>query len=244
MSRRRRSRPRRRLAWLRRVFWAAAIGFVVLTLVPVLALRWIDPPTSAVIGYERLKYWARKEPVPVLQGEWVPWDRIPAVMALAVIAAEDQRFPDHFGFDLIEMQHAWSDYQAGGRLRGASTISQQVAKNLFLWQDRSLLRKGLEAWLTLLIEGLWSKPRILEIYLNIAQFGPKTYGIGAASWRFFDRPAVALSTREAALLAAVLPNPIRYRAAAPSPRVQHRAARIRREMARLGGIGYLRRLGS
>ncbi len=127
-------------------------------------------------------------------------------------------------------------------MRGASTISQQVAKNLFLWRNKSWVRKGFEVWFTLLVESTWPKRRVLEIYLNVAQFGPDTYGVGAASWRFFNRPAAALSEREAALLATVLPNPKRYRVDAPSARVQKRAAWVRKQMRQLGS-DYLDGLG-
>lgn len=127
-------------------------------------------------------------------------------------------------------------------MRGASTISQQVAKNLFLWPGKSYVRKGLEAYLTVLIETFWPKQRILEVYVNIAQFGDKTFGVGAASRRFFGKPARALTAREAALLAAVLPNPVRMRAYDPSPYVKRRARWIQRQMWRLGGTNFVRRI--
>jgi monofunctional biosynthetic peptidoglycan transglycosylase len=205
------------------------------------ALRWVDPPTSSVMVQHRFAKWRAGES-PGVHHEWVPWAQIPKTVALAVIAAEDQRFPDHHGFDLRQLRRAWDDYRTGGRLRGASTLSQQVAKNLFLWHGRSPLRKGLEIPLTILIEGLWPKQRILEVYLNIAQFGPDTYGVGAASWRFFSRPVAALSSGQAARLAAVLPNPERYSIVDPSPHVQRRIAWIREQMDRLGGVTYLDRL--
>ncbi|MBK1718392.1 monofunctional biosynthetic peptidoglycan transglycosylase [Thiocystis violacea] len=216
--------------------WSLALiaGFLVLSSTLVLMLRWVDPPTSAVMLQHQIS--ARLgsgEPLPI-HHEWVDWERIPGTLARAVIAAEDQRFPDHNGFDLVEIRKAMAQAQAGGRLRGASTISQQTAKNLFLWSGRDYPRKALEAWLTVLIETLWSKQRILEIYLNIAQFGPETYGVGAASWRYLDRPVSAVGAREAALLAAVLPNPNIYRLDAPSARVRRRADWIGRQMRQLG----------
>lgn len=238
-----RRRGRRRRRWRpARAIAIGVLGLIAAVAALVLALRWADPPTSSVILQHRIAGWWRGDPAPVVRQQWVPWARIPKVVALAVVAAEDQRFPDHAGFDLVEMRRAWASYQAGGRLRGASTLSQQVAKNLFLWHGQSWLRKGLEVPLTLLIEGLWPKERILEIYLNIAQFGPDTYGVGAASWRYFARPVEALTAREAALLASVLPNPRRYSLASPSAAVQRRAAWIRRQMERLGGVAYLARL--
>lgn len=155
-------------------------------------------------------------------------------LPLAFVASEDQRFPSHFGFDLVEIEKAWGRFRNGGPLRGASTISQQVAKNLFLWRGKSWVRKGLEAWLTLTIELTWPKRRILEVYLNIAQLGPDTYGVEAASRHYFHRPALALRGKDAALLAAVLPNPERYRVQAPSRYVLKRAAWVRRQMRHLG----------
>jgi monofunctional biosynthetic peptidoglycan transglycosylase len=159
-----------------------------------------------------------------------------------VIAAEDQRFPDHNGFDFRQIQKAMDEAERGGRSRGASTITQQVAKNLFLWNGRSYLRKGLEAWFTLLIETLWPKQRTLEIYLNIAEFGRGIYGAEAAAQVVFHKPARNLGRAEAARLAAVLPSPRRYRAGNPGPYVQKRQYQIEAQMAALGGTAYLARL--
>lgn len=217
---------------------AGLAGLLLFSVGAVVALRWLDPPTSSVMIQHRVSAWLDGRPRPYLHHEWTPMEAIAAPVALAVVAAEDQRFPSHGGFDLVEIEKAWRDYRDGGRMRGASTLSQQVAKNLFLWHGKSLTRKGLEAWFTLLIEGLWPKQRILEVYLNIAQLGPDTYGVGAASWRYFDRPPAALGPREAALMAAVLPNPERYRLDAPSSYVRQRAAWVRAQMRQLGP-GYL-----
>jgi len=234
-------RPRRLRAAL---IWALSLlgGFVAVSVLLVLLLRWVDPPGSAVMVQHWIGAHFDGSRPPYIHHTWVDWDLIPPPVALAVIAGEDQRFPQHDGFDLVEMRKAWDKYQDGGRLRGASTISQQTAKNLFLWSGRDYLRKGLEAWFTVLIETFWPKQRIMEVYLNIAQFGPDTYGVGAASWRYLNRPIFALTTQDAALLAAVLPNPNIYHLDAPSTRVQHRASWIRRQMDRLGGTGYLERL--
>lgn len=218
----------------------AVAGLALASVLGIGALRWLDPPTSAFM----LRHWVAAtwagEPRPRLYHEWVPASAIPPAMALAAVAAEDQRFPQHAGFDLVQLRQAWADYRAGKRLRGASTISQQTAKNLFLWPGQDLPRKALEAWLTLWIELLWPKQRILEVYLNIAQLGPDTFGVGAASWRFFDRPAAALTADQAARLAAVLPNPVIYRVEAPSARVERRTRWISRQMRQLGGTRYLR----
>jgi monofunctional biosynthetic peptidoglycan transglycosylase len=158
-------------------------------------------------------------------------------MLLAVIAAEDQKFPQHWGFD-VEAIESVLDKQ-NGRMRGASTLSQQTAKNLFLWDGRSWLRKGLEAGLTLGLEGVWSKRRILTVYLNIAEFGDGIFGVEAAAQRYFHKPASRLTMTEAALLAAVLPNPLRFRADAPSGYVRQRQAWIMRQMRQLGGTTYI-----
>ena len=170
---------------------------------------------------------------------WADLEQISPHAALAVIAAEDQQFPFHAGFDLKSIREAVRHNARSTRVRGASTISQQVAKNLFLWRGRSYLRKGLEAWFTVLIELLWPKERILEVYLNVAEFGRGTYGVQAASRRFFHKDANRLSQSEAALLAAVLPAPKRYKVEAPSRFVRSRQNWILRQMASLGGTSYL-----
>jgi len=167
-------------------------------------------------------------------------DKISPWMALAVIAAEDQKFPEHWGFDVGAIQQVL-DNNSGERMRGASTLSQQTAKNLFLWDGRSWLRKGLEAGMTVGIETVWTKRRILTVYLNIAEFGPGIFGAEAAAQRYFHKPASRLTIAEAALLAAVLPNPIRFRADAPSGYVRQRQQWIMRQMRQLGGEGFLNR---
>jgi monofunctional glycosyltransferase len=153
---------------------------------------------------------------------------------IAVMASEDQRFPEHSGFDLDSIQSSIDVYVDGGKLRGASTISQQVAKNLFLTPSKSFVRKGIEAWFTLLIEALWSKERILEVYLNIAEFGDHLFGIEAASQRYFGVPASNISRSQAALLAATLPNPLLLKAAKPSAYLLRRQRWILRQMSNLG----------
>jgi monofunctional biosynthetic peptidoglycan transglycosylase len=170
----------------------------------------------------------------------VPITRISPHAALAVVAAEDQKFPQHHGFDIAAIRDAVHSNASGGRLRGASTLTQQVARNLFLWQGRSYLRKGLEAWFTLLLEVLWSKERILEVYLNIAETGKQTFGVEAAAWRFFQRPASALSREQAALIAAVLPSPRRSRLDRPSDYILLRQEKILQQMQQLGGTAWLK----
>jgi monofunctional glycosyltransferase len=171
-----------------------------------------------------------------IQYQWVDKRHISPYAKVAVMAAEDQRFPDHSGFDLESIQSSIEVYREGGKLRGASTISQQVAKNLFLTPTKSFIRKGIEAWFTLLIELLCSKERILELYLNIAEFGDHLFGIEAASQRYFGISAKYLNRSQAALLAATLPNPILLKAARPSAYLLRRQRWILRQMMNLGKV--------
>jgi monofunctional biosynthetic peptidoglycan transglycosylase len=216
---------------------------VLLSIAMVLALRYMDPWTSSVIANERISSWFDGQPGTLrVQRNWRDYGRISPQLALAVIASEDQRFAEHNGFDFRQIQKAMDEAGRGGRSRGASTITQQVAKNLFLWNGRSYLRKGLEAWFTLLLETLWPKQRILEVYLNIAEFGRGIYGAEAAAQAYFRKPAANLGRAEAARLAAVLPSPRRYRAVNPGPYVQRRQHQIEAQMAALGGTSHLARL--
>ena len=233
-------RWRRRIRRLFTIVLWSAVLLVVASAGTVLAWRWVDPVTTSFILQRKAQAVLDGERARDVEQRWVDWHRISPHMGLAVIASEDQRFARHFGFDLAAIQDAIEEREAGGRVRGASTISQQVAKNLFLWSGRSYVRKGLEAYVTVLIEMFWSKRRILEVYLNVAQFGDKTFGVGAASRRFFGKPASALTSREAALLAAVLPNPARMQAHDPSPYVKRRARWIQHQMWRLGGTEFVR----
>jgi len=174
--------------------------------------------------------------------QWVPLEKISPQAALAVIASEDQRFPFHAGFDFESIRQAVRHNARGGKIRGASTLTQQVAKNLFLWKGRGWARKGIEAGITGLIELLWPKERILEMYLNIAEFGRGTYGVQAAAQRFYRKDAARLTRRESATLAAVLPAPKQWRVDAPGPRVQRRRDAIMKQMRLLGGASFLRLL--
>lgn len=210
------------------------LAFAAVTVVAVASLRWLDPPVSSFMVQRLIEDWRNGDDEVFVYYDWVPWDDISPLLPLAVVAAEDQRFPQHSGFDLVEIQNALQDYSDSGQLRGASTISQQVAKNLFLWPGRSLARKGLEAWFTVLLEAFLAKQRILELYLNLAQFGPDIFGVGPASLRYFNKPPADLTLKEASMLAAVLPNPERYRADKPSPYVRKRATWIRKQTKNLG----------
>jgi monofunctional biosynthetic peptidoglycan transglycosylase len=174
-----------------------------------------------------------------LDYQWRDWGQLSPQLKIAVVAAEDQTFPDHYGFDFKSIIDALEQRQQGGSSRGASTISQQVVKNLLLWPGQSWVRKGLEAWLTLVIETVCSKQRILEIYLNIAQWGNGQFGAQAASRVYFNKDAVQLNRSEAALLAAVLPNPVRFRVDNPSKYTLDRQRWILRQIRGLGGPRYL-----
>lgn len=207
-----------------------------------LALRWLDPPTSAFMLRDRLLAYRVPDGQYVLHHRWVAWNDISPQAKIAVIASEDQRFAEHGGFDFESISQALEERESGRRVRGASTISQQVAKNLFLWPGQSWVRKGLEAYFTLLIEALWPKQRILEVYLNIAEFGKGVFGVGAASDVYFRKTAARLDAYDAALLAAVLPSPRRMRVNAPSRYVKARQQWIVAQMRRLGGAEALKKL--
>jgi monofunctional glycosyltransferase len=228
--------------WSIRVAYALAVLAIGLPVASLLILRWAPPVTSARMLQERMGAPLTRGDGRRLDYDWVGWADIAPAARLAVVAAEDQNFPRHHGFDREAIADALEAHERGRRLRGASTISQQVAKNLFLWPGRSFLRKGLEAYFTVLIEALWPKRRILEVYLNVAEMGPGVYGVGAASRLYFGKPAAGLTAREASLLAAVLPSPKRMHAERPSAYVHQRAAWIRGQMEQLGGAGYLRGL--
>jgi len=196
---------------------------IALVLLPVILLKWVPPPTTAFM---------LQSPTRPVQYTWVPASRIADVARKAVVAAEDQKFRTHNGFDVEAMEKAFAHNKKSKRKRGASTISQQTAKNLFLWSGGGYFRKGLEAGITLLIENIWGKDRILEVYLNIAEFGPGIYGVEAASQAYFHKPAAQLTPTEAARLAAVLPSPRRWKVNAPGAYVQKRVSWI------VGQMGY------
>jgi len=225
---------RKRLLQLRRRLLVGLAAVLLLCIAPVIILRWVAPPTSAVM-LQRILVQGHE-----VDYRWVPLSQISPQAALAVVAAEDQKFPDHWGFDLKAIRNAVEHNARGKRLRGASTLTQQVARNLFLWQGRSYLRKGLEACFTLLLEFFWPKQRILEIYLNIAETGPQVFGMEAAARRYFGHSASTLTQEQAALIATVLPNPLRYHADRPSDYILSRRDQILQQMLQLGGVSYLR----
>lgn len=229
MARRVRRRWLRR--WLRRGLVVLLLLFVVLPSALILAYRFLPVPATPLMVARLIEGygWSR---------DWTPLDRMSPMVPRAAIAAEDNHFCSHHGFDEGELGRAWDDYTSGRRVRGASTISMQVAKNLFLWEGQSLVRKGIEAWFTVLLEALLPKRRIVEIYLNVAELGPGIYGAGAAAEASFGRSAADLTRREAALLAATLPNPFDRSAAHPSSYVSRYAQTIDRRIDALGGAYF------
>ena len=212
----------------------AMLGWLVLSLLIVLPFRWLNPPVSMVM----LERWLTHDDYSIQQ-TWLSWDEMPKKAALAVITSEDQRFPLHQGFDVDAIMKALNEAGEGGRLRGASTISQQVAKNMFLWTGRSWLRKGLEVWFTSLIEVTWGKQRILEVYMNIAEWGPGVFGIEAASQHHFGKRASQLTDMQAALLASTLPSPLKYDPARPAQHLIDRARWNLAQQRKLGGTNWL-----
>jgi monofunctional biosynthetic peptidoglycan transglycosylase len=230
--------------WKRILKGIAILGviFLVSSITGVFILRFLPVPFSTLMVQRRIQSWFDPKPY-TSRHDWVPLEDIAPSMGVAVIAAEDQNFPEHFGFDWKAIEKAIAHNERSRKKRGASTVSQQTAKNLFLWETRSWLRKGFEAYFTLLIEMAWSKKRILEVYLNIVEFGDGVYGVEAAARTYFGKPAKKLRPSEAALLAAVLPNPHRFRVAAPSSYVRGRQAWILRQMNAMGGPELLKSLG-
>ena len=229
----------------------AGAALFLLSVAWVLLYRWVPPPATWLMLERRshppvgLGYIGIQADPRHARYQFSTLDEVAPSLPLAVVAAEDQRFLLHHGFDLDGMwraaQYNW--HRAAGKpVRGGSTISQQVAKNVFLWQGRSYLRKAAEAYFTLLIEALWSKRRIMEMYLSVAEMGDCTFGVEAASQRYFHKSARALTPPEAALLAGVLPNPLRFRASDPGPMARAKQRRVLQRMRALGGPAYVAEL--
>jgi monofunctional glycosyltransferase len=225
--------------WAKRLFFWLPMGFCLVTISQVLVLKWLDPVSTSFMLSRQLSAWASGDWNTRIDYRWRDQALISKYLPLAVVAAEDQRFPDHHGFDFKAIEKAHRSNQRGRKVRGASTISQQTAKNLFLWSGRSYVRKALEAWYTLWIELLWSKQRILEVYVNIVEYDDGVYGAEAAAQRFFDVKAKNLSSAQSARMAAVLPNPKKYSVNNPGPYMQRRSRAIEHQMRALGGPSYL-----
>jgi len=220
------------LLWMGLAFFGSSLFFVILyafvdpPVTPLMVIRWIDPVS------EDQPYRLKKD--------WVPLDRISTNLQLAVVASEDNRFTEHWGFDFeaIEKAQKFNERKQGKRIRGASTISQQTAKNVFLWPQRSWVRKGLEAYFTVLIELVWSKRRIMEVYLNVIEMGKGIYGAEAAAQVHFGKPAARLTRAESALLAAILPNPAKWNPARPTSYLINRQQWILWNMGNIGSVSY------
>ena len=228
-------------AWLyskKTMKWAAIslIGFAVISLAVLFSMKWVNPSFTAFTLQENWEELGKERYS--LTEKWVDYEDIPQNIKWAVVASEDQKFWQHSGIDLVAIAEAYQEMESGERVRGASTITQQVAKNLFLSSDKNFVRKGVEAALAVTIDALWGKERVLEMYLNIAEFGPGVYGIGEASDYFFAKEAQYLKDDESARMAAVLPNPKRMRVEPASPFVQKRKNWILKNMMNLSGITY------
>jgi len=223
--------------WLKKI----TFSLLVVWFCTVIVFKYVPVPFSAVMAERQISAWLSLNFSYVSSSTWVSENQISPYIYLAVIASEDQNFPHHWGFDLDAIERAYKHNTINKQsIRGASTISQQTVKNLWLWDGRSWFRKGLETLMTPVMEVLWSKQRILTIYLNIAEFGDGVFGVEEASNRFFNKPASKLSMSEAALLAAVLPNPHRYSVKSPSSYVLKRQAWILNQMHLLGGKNFLK----
>lgn len=211
----------------------ALLYFLISTIGAVLVLKFVPVPiTLTMIGQ-----WAS---LGKLNYDWEPIENISSEMAIAVVAAEDQLFPEHNGFDINSIKKALNSNKKNKKVRGASTISQQTAKNVFLWQGRNWIRKGLETYFTLLIELIWGKERILEVYLNVSEMGPGIFGTQSAAQSYFKISASKLSRWQAARIAGVLPSPRKWKVNNAGPYVQRRTDRIVRQIRQLGGPAYLK----
>jgi len=231
-------KKRRRWRWL----WVLLLTPVLLSALIVLVLRFVDPPMTAMMAQRILEARQAGNQNYQIEYQWCELDSFGPYLPLAVLASEDQRFLDHHGFDTIEIKKALDKAQDGERMRGASTISQQVAKNLFLWSGRSWLRKGLEVWFTAWLELGWSKHRLLETYLNIAETGEGIFGFCVACEKRFGKPCSTLAPYQLALMVATLPDPRRRRADQATPYLHKRASWIIRQMAQMGGPAALQPL--
>ncbi len=231
----------KRLALIIKSFFKFWIYLFVTTVLVVFLMRWINPISSSIMVQRQIEAFLDGE-FKFINNSWIDYDDVSKYVPLALISAEDQNFPNHYGFDFEQIKKALKENTHRKRIRGASTISQQLAKNLFLWEGKSFVRKGIEAYFTLLIETLWDKKRIIEVYMNIIELGDMTFGVASASENYLKKDASKLSSSQAALIASVLPNPKRFQIARPSGYVRARQNWVLRQMNSLGGIDYLKSL--
>lgn len=224
------ARFRRRLL---KLFFQVILLVLVLTMLEVLLLRFVNPPFTAHMAWRRVKALVLSEPPERMQQEWKELEKISPYLRQAVLAGEDQRFLSHRGFDFVELENAVRDAIQAGRIRGASTITMQAARTVFLWPSRTWLRKALEAYYTLLMELFWDKRRILEVYLNTVDWGAGIMGAEAACRKYFGIGSDGITRSQAALLVAILPSPHRWSPVHPGPHVRIRQGRILRDMAKM-----------
>lgn len=221
------------LLWVKRII----LIFFIWSIFSVLLFRFVPVPVTPLMIIRCTEQLFEGES-PKLKHDWVPFDKISPNLVRAVIASEDNRFLTHNGFDFVELKKAIKENEKRKKARGASTISQQTAKNVFLWPGHSFIRKGFEAYFTVLIELFWSKERIMEVYLNSIEMGDGIYGAEAVAKAHFHTSAAKLTKYQSALIAATLPNPIRYNSAKPGPYVLKRAGQIQRLMPKLGALEF------
>ena len=225
---------------IRKIFrwiWKATLWFFALSILSVIIFKWVPVPITPLMMTRAIENKIDGKDM-ILTHDWEPIENISPNLQKAVIASEDGNFLKHNGFDFKAMQKAFKNNQKGKRLKGGSTISQQTAKNVFLWQGRSYLRKGLEAYFTVLIELIWGKERIMEVYLNSIEMGNGVYGAEAAAQHWYRKSAADLTKQEAAGIAAILPNPRKYKATNSSSYIQRRKGKIVRVMNHIGKIEY------
>ena len=230
-------------ATIKNLVFKAALYFLAFSIGSVILFKFLPIPFTLTMVDQKISSLIDGEDSEIHYA-WRSYNNISKEMPLAVVASEDQLFPEHFGFDFKHMQIAYKNNLKGKKVRGASTISQQVAKNVFLWQDRSYIRKALEVYFTFLIEVVWGKKRILEVYVNVAEMGKNTFGAEAAAQRYFNKSAKNLTREDAARLASVLPSPRKWSVTNPGPYVSRRVPKIVRQMRALGGTDFIKDLRS
>jgi monofunctional biosynthetic peptidoglycan transglycosylase len=226
------------IRWIWRLLWKTAIWFLGLSIGLVIIYRFVPVPITPLMVIRLFEQTFDPKKDVRLYKDWEPMSNISKNAPQAVVGAEDQKFLEHKGFDFEAMEKAWENNKKGKRIKGASTITQQTVKNVFLWPSRSYVRKGLEAYFTVLVELLWSKERIMEVYLNVIEMGDGVYGIEAAAQTYYKKPAAKLSRSQAAMIAAVLPNPRRWSPARPTAYIKGRQSWIMRQMNNLEPVGF------
>ena len=227
---------RRRPSILKKLLLRFLCGFLLISIASIVIMRFVPPPVTPLMVIRGLEQVAKGNGF-IMKKQWQPLGKMSPSLVQAVIASEDQKFLRHSGFDFEAISKAYADNSRGKKQKGASTISQQTAKNLFLWPASSYFRKAVEVYFTLLLELIWNKERIIEVYLNVAEFGPGIYGAEQAAQSYFKKPAARLTAKEAAMLAAILPAPRRWNAAQPTAYLQQRRQWILRQMRNIGPVG-------